>query len=288
MASALPHRSVAAFHKDLWALAWRHQGHALWAPMLLSLPANALWVALDHCSSWGAKAAVFALFALTWVAGGVGWAWVATRLTVLLHRAHGGGAAAELPTLNQQTNLHFSTAWLVGWAASLGTVLGALFCLVPGALIYMRTLYVVPLVVAENAGFTQAFTRSNQVYVGQAWRAQAVITLVWMVDLLPPMLFTQLGYDGGWAVVLSAPFDALRGLMVVTVMMLYAESSHEPEFAPQPARASGAVALGVTVAASLALSAGLGWITVTNLQHRVQAVIQQFMGGSSGGVLPFE
>jgi hypothetical protein len=74
------------------------------------------------------------------------------------------------------------TLIIVGFLAGLATGIGFILCIVPGLFLLTIWAVVSPVVVVENAGVGQAFTRSRELVKGNGWQVFGVLVLFFVIE----------------------------------------------------------------------------------------------------------
>jgi hypothetical protein len=140
------------------------------------------------------------------------------------------------------------TLILVGIIASIGIGVGLVLCIVPGLFLLTFWAVVSPLVVVENAGVGQAFSRSWELVKGNAWQVFAVILLFFLLQAVVGAIFVVIARGISDAVFLTiivsilvrlalAPLSALAGA-VIYFELVAAQSAvpavADPAYPPPP------------------------------------------------------
>jgi hypothetical protein len=142
-----------------------------------------------------------------------------------IHAVAVGGAAPALAGL--ATALRAFPAALLGAVVFLLlTSLATMAFIVPGAYLWgLWQLWLVALVI-ERTGPVAALSRSRQLVAGHWWRFTALVTVVTIVSIVPPLLFDTLagpalallGLDASHALTLLAIADGLLNVLLLPLI----------------------------------------------------------------------
>ncbi len=116
----------------------------------------------------------------------------------------------------------------------LAIVVGLVFLLVPGLILFTIWILIVPVIVEEQAGVFGSFRRSAELTAGSRWRVFALLAIVFAIQIgvwEAAEFIASFAGDGGVAAALAAAFSAgFSAILLATVLAsLYVEARNVKE-----------------------------------------------------------
>ena len=123
--------------------------------------------------------------------------WLQGALVVAVADVRDGRADLSLGETLSRVKPKLNTLALAGILAALGVGIGLLLLIVPGLVLWTWWLVIVPVIMLEGSGVTDAFGRSRQLVRGHGWSAFGVLVFTILILVLVDLLFRLIaaGFD---------------------------------------------------------------------------------------------
>lgn len=211
-----------------------HWRHFIPIALVVYLVLSLFTLLLVALLGWvGALAAVFVTLA--------GAFWVQGALVVAIQDVRDGHAHLSLGETLGRVRPRINTLGLAGLLAAFAITIGLILFIVPGLVLLTWWILIVPVIMLEGTGVSEAFGRSRQLVSGNGWNVFGVIVLTILVLIAIGIVVSLALFwlpDGVQSYVqniisssLSAPFAALAWTI------LYYRLRGEPEPVAEPAPA---------------------------------------------------
>ena len=179
---------------EAWREYGRHWRHLIPIAFVVYLLLSLFSLLLVALLGWiGAIASAFVSLA--------GVFWLQGALVVAIEDLRDGRADLSLGETLSRVRPRMNTLGVVGILAALGITIGLLLLIVPGLVLATWWLFVVPVVMLEGRGVTEAFGRSRGLVRGNGWNVFGLIVLTFLILIAAGIVIGIL-----FALVLS-PFD---------------------------------------------------------------------------------
>jgi hypothetical protein len=123
--------------------------------------------------------------------------WLQGALVVAVADVRDGRADLSLGETLSRVKPRLNTLALAGILAALGVGIGLLLLIVPGLVLWTWWLVIVPVIMLEGSGVTDAFGRSRQLVRGHGWSAFGVLVFTILILVVVDLVFRLIaaGFD---------------------------------------------------------------------------------------------
>lgn len=169
--------------------------------------------------------------------------WLQGALVVAVADVRDGRADLSLGETLSRVKPKLNTLALVGILAALGVGIGLLLLIVPGLILWTWWLVIVPVIMLEGSGVTDAFGRSRELVRGHGWSVFGVLVLTILILIAVDLVFRLIAVGLDDVVIellldiasqtLTAPFIALAWTLTYYRLRGLEQPASEPssEFA---------------------------------------------------------
>jgi hypothetical protein len=166
--------SPTAILGEAWGLYKRHWTHLLPIALVIYLLLSLVVLLLGALLGWLGLIAGFLVSI-------VGTYWVQGALVIAVQDVRDGRADLSISETIARVRPQITTLTVAGLLAGIGIAIGFVLLIVPGLVLLTWWLFIVPVIMLEGAGVTDAFGRSRELVRGHGWEVFGLIVLTILV-----------------------------------------------------------------------------------------------------------